>query len=436
MVGKVVTHDLYGTGTVRSSRHKGLELFIGFEDGLSRWVRSDEIEMGFMIPSSLGDPQSAGRLPQEQFKARRMVEAFRLGIVPHDCVEEFTFGRAEELKRITDWLNDSDESTLLVIGEYGSGKTHLLRFVYEEALRSGYACAFTTMDPDQAPFFKPKRVYASLMQSLRYYDKEQHHIGGFRALVQRCLTHSEFGQHAYWGQLKDRRPDDFLWNWISGREIATRPWNPVTGRVFKRLPGLYDYGTAANIYCNLLSSLGWGARNIAGSKGLVLFFDEAEAIDRYFYAYQPQQGRNFLSALIRTASDEKVLLNHPRSSSLQYCKVGAGSPLPFLHKTPSSLRLVFSFTPGYTLARLPELASPPGIELDSLSDTALGKALAELMATYQRAYGQDASEMRLDQILPAISLQDGRTRQFIKTSVEVLDLLRMHYDMGMDEVLR
>ncbi|MFC1834264.1 BREX system ATP-binding domain-containing protein [Thermodesulfobacteriota bacterium] len=436
MVGKIVTHDSYGTGTVRASRHKGLELFIDFEDGLSRWVRCDEMQVGDVARDRTRVPQPAEHLPEDQFKARRMVEAFRLGIVPQDCVEEFTFGRTEELKRIRDWFSDSDESTLLVIGEYGSGKTHLLRFAYEEALRSGYACAFAIMDPDQAPFFKPKRVYASLMQSLRYYDNEQQHIGGFRELVERCLKHPEFGQHAYWGQIKDRCPDDFLWNWISGREIATRPWNPVTGSVFKKLPGLYDYGTAANIYCNLLSSLGWGARNIAGSKGLLLFFDEAEAIDRYFYAYQPQQGRNFLSALIRTAGDEKVLLNHPRSSSLQYCRVGSGSPLPFLHKVPSSLRLVFSFTPGYTLARLPELASPQGIELDSLSDAALGEALAELMGTYQRAYAQDASELRLDQILPAISLQDGRTRQFIKTSVEAFDLLRIHYDMGMDEVLQ
>ena len=436
MVGKVVTHYSYGTGTVRAARHKGLELFIDFDDGLSRWVRSDEMEIGDVARDGTRAPQPVEHLPDEQFKARRMVEAFRLGIVPHDCVEEFTFGRAEELKRLRDWFSDTDESTLLVIGEYGSGKTHLLRFVYEQALSSGYACAFAIMDPDQAPFFKPKRVYASLMRSLRYYDNEQQHIAGFRELVERCLTHPEFDQHPYWGQLKDRLEDDFLWNWISGREISTRPWNPVTGRVFKKLPGLYDYGTAANIYCQLLSSLGWGARSIAGLKGLVLFFDEAEAIDRYFYAYQPQQGRNFLSALIRTASDEKVLLNHPGSSSLRYCRVGSGSLLPFLYKVPSSLRLVFSFTPGYTLARLPELASPTGIELESLSDAALVEALAELLRTYQRSYGQDAPELRLDQILPAISPQDGRTRRFIKASVEAFDLLRIHGELSMDEVMQ
>ena len=36
-------HSKYGQGVVKNSRHKGFELQVTFEDGLIRWVRSDEL---------------------------------------------------------------------------------------------------------------------------------------------------------------------------------------------------------------------------------------------------------------------------------------------------------------------------------------------------------------------------------------------------------
>ncbi len=66
----------------------------------------------------------------ERFKSRRMVEAFRLGIVPYDCVSDFIFGRAEEIQILTDWLDQPDSNAMLTVGEYGTGKTHLLHYAY------------------------------------------------------------------------------------------------------------------------------------------------------------------------------------------------------------------------------------------------------------------------------------------------------------------
>jgi len=436
MLGKIVAHTVYGSGRLCSSRHKGLEFLVAFEDGLSRWVRSDELdrEAHTDIVNPFGAPFE--ELSEGQFRARRMVEAFRLGIVPHDCVEDFTFGRAEELGRIRGWLNDTGQSTFLVEGQYGSGKTHMLRFAYAHAVRSGFAAAYVSMDPDESPFFKPKRVYARLMHGLRYQDQKTGLVGGFREFLEGCFRTQVFDQHPYFGNLKDRLRDEDLWNWISGREVAIRPWSSSTSRVNRRVPSLYDYASSANIYSYLLSSLGWAAREVMGLKGLVLLFDEAEAIDRYFYTYQPQKGRNFLSALIRTARDDESLLQHPSFSGLDYCKIGPSEGVPFLYRTPSTLKLIFSFTPGYTVARLPELATPPGIEMESLSDDVLGEAFEELAAVYRSAYPETQAGLTFDLIMSRMTYNSGRTRRFVKATVEAMDLLRANGNLGIDEVLQ
>lgn len=437
MMGEIVAHSLHGKGTIRASRHKGLEVLVAFEDGLSRWVRSDELQSELSTDSASPFRAASEDLSEGQFKARRMVEAFRLGIVPHDCVEEFTFGRAEELRRIRGWLNDTSEPTFLVIGEYGSGKTHMLRFAYEHAMRAGFAAAYVSMDPDESPFFKPKRVYARLIQGLRYHDHKTGLVGGFREFLKSCLRTQVFDQHPYFTHLREGLHDEALWDWISGREVAIRPWSSSTGRVNRRVPGLYDYASSANIYCYLLSSLGWAAREVMGLKGLVLLFDEAEAIDRYFYKYQPKQGRNFLSALIRTAGDDKSLLQHPSSSDLEYCRIGSSAVIPFLYRAPCSLKLIFSLTHGYTVARLPELATPPGIELESLPDAVLGAAFDELTAVYRSAYPEiQGGRLTFDRIMSRITYHSGRTRRFVKATVEALDLLRLNVSESIDEVLK
>ena len=84
-----------------------------------------------------------------------------------------------------------------------------------------------------------------------------------------------------------------LWDWIEARESRAKPWG-----FFSLLPGLYDYSTAANIYCYLLSSLGWASREVLGLKGLLLVFDEAETVEMNFYSQQAQNSRNFLRSLI------------------------------------------------------------------------------------------------------------------------------------------
>ena len=145
----VVRHPRYGRGVTRRSRHKGFELHVAFDDGLTRWVRLDELTEGGMTPPvSAITPHVPPAVSDERFKSRRMIEAFRLGTVPYDCVREFTFGRDRETQSLMDWLDEPEENGLLVVGEYGTGKTHLLHYAYGQALQKGFAVAYVEMDPN------------------------------------------------------------------------------------------------------------------------------------------------------------------------------------------------------------------------------------------------------------------------------------------------
>ncbi len=98
----------------------------------------------------------------------------------YDCVEDFTFGRQEESKELMNWLNSNNENVLLLVGEYGTGKTHLLNYAYWRALQEGFAVAYVAMDPNEVPFHKPKRVYSHLIHTFRYYSKESKQNKRFR----------------------------------------------------------------------------------------------------------------------------------------------------------------------------------------------------------------------------------------------------------------
>ncbi len=397
-----------------------------------------------------------------------MIEAFRLGIVPYDCVQEFIFGRSGEAQSFMDWLGQSDSSTMLAVGEYGAGKTHFLHDAYGKAIQAGYAVALVEMDANESPFHRPKRVYHQLVQTLRFHltTDGTRQLKGFRSLIRIALDGDAFDDHIYLKCLGGRTLDETLWDWIEGRDTSVRPPNiyesmkfdPVRAdfgalerglqrmeeslrevqRLFDgtgtklsagytRLPGLYPYYKAANIYCYLLSALGWVAEKVLGLKGLLLIFDEAENVDRYDNLYQADKSRNFLKALIRTANNEERLLDAPQYTGLDYCRMGIGPRIPFLYKPSSGLKLLFAWTPVDILNSFPELQAAVRVDLAPLTEKARRELLLHLSLLYRDAYegfNEDFSHDITERIFDQVRAQGDRTRLFVKGSVEALDLIR------------
>jgi len=434
-----VIHPKYGPGTVRATRYKGFELQVTFDDGLTRWVQMDELkEVG--LESTAASVVPGPPILDEHFNSRRMIEAFRLGIVPHGCVDEFTFGRDEETQRIVKWLTSSNDDSMLVIGEYGTGKTHLLQYAMSRALQEGFAVAWVEMDPNECPFHKPKRVYSHLVRSFKYRSGHNGQLRGFRSFLREILAHGAFKDHYYLKHLIGRTSNEDLWDWIEAKESSIRPWSYDDWGYYS-LPGLYDYSTAANIYCYLLSAFGWAAREILDLKGLLLVFDEAEIVEVNFYSYQAQRSRNFLRALIRTANGETRLLESPWKSGIDYCGVGIGPEVPFLYKRPSGLKLLLAFTSlawnyKYWSPLIEELETLPQIDLEPLSDEGLRQIFEHVCLLYDSAYDFLEEDITIDAIFRKVNRQQARTRLFVKGTVESLDLVRFYPEGSIDEVLR
>jgi len=430
MADKETLHSRYGAGRVVGERYGGFEKRVLFRNGLERWIRLDDLkDVNRRRPESLTTPKFQ-HIPDEELSARQLIEAFRLGIVPYRHVEDFTLGRKREMEKLRKWLDMPSRSSLRVVGEYGAGKSHILAYARRRALRDGFAVASVDMDPNENPFHKPKRIYGRLVRSFRYVSRADHRERGFRDFLKAALGAGFLDDHRYFCRLV--QPDDDLWTWIEAREAAPRPV-PNFDAKYRRYLSLFDFSNAANIYCYLISALGWAAREALGLKGLLLLFDEAETIGARGHTYQVQRGRHFITALIRMAANNRRLVKHPGITGLPYSR--HASDIPFLYRIPCGVKLLFAFTPEVDWYRISELKRVPLMELESLSVRALREVFEEICKFYREAYDL-AGDFNTGGLFTRLrSKRRNHTRTFVKGSVEALDLARFSPGKPPEEAL-
>jgi len=79
-------------------------------------------------------------------EARRVIESLRYGLPPAGHIGDFTVGRSEEIDDLRKQLRNDQSNVLLLNANYGAGKTHLLQFIREEALRNNWMVSLVTLD--------------------------------------------------------------------------------------------------------------------------------------------------------------------------------------------------------------------------------------------------------------------------------------------------
>jgi hypothetical protein len=435
---RVVKHATYGIGEVQGTRFGGFELSVQFEDGILRWIRQDELE--FLPGSELVPDVEIAKssepikpiLPEERFKAREIIEALRLGIVSHGQVDEFTFGRDYAITQVKQWLNSAGSEPLIISGEYGVGKTHLLDYVYSSALKRNRAVAMVALDPGELPLHKPKAIYEAVIRSFKFRT----HNGGFREFLREIAASPkwhELQEHEYLGtvieKIRTGEDDEYIYEWIEG-ESSYRP-------------KMYNYSTCGNIYCYILSGIGWAAKNILGLDGFLILFDEAESVDSFWHtSYQNNKSWNFLKGLVMAGSDDSVSLKEVamnkfyrhylykgwwgRYSDLQYC---GHLKLPFTWKVQCNLKLLFAFTPDDEIFKIEPLKSARKFEIGPIGAEYFKNISEKIISLYDLAYDFQA-DPRVFEYVPT-----DNTRRFIKGLVEALDLTRFHPDKPILELL-
>jgi hypothetical protein len=341
-----VRHRFLGRGSLVRRVAGGRQTVVAFDYGRVLTVRTEDLapvlEDGPRGREIRLRPGAAAPIPAAYGHGDRFViEAFRLGIVPERGLRDWTFGRDGELAYLAEWLRDPAEAVLYLFGDYGSGKTHLLAAMAHRALDEGWAVCRVPLDPLDSPPSSPKRVYRSLLRSLRWRD-----AGGDRDaqdLLRRALDGGlvrDAGDHRFLAPffrcLRRGRDEEAAWRWLLGEAADAEALG---------LPLLHDHTTASNIYSNLLTCVGWTAATHAGLRGIVLLLDEAEMVTAVHWHRQVHRGINFIVGLSRAAQHHETL----RSESIARGRdrlVRTGAETGLIYSGHAPIRYLFEGVRG------------------------------------------------------------------------------------------
>lgn len=314
------------------------------------------------VPARGGGSSVAEVRDEGRHRALAVLEALRLGTVPRGGLRAYTVGRDRDREAVLSALDpvpDARGRLRVVVGDYGTGKTHLMECVRLEALERGWAVGTATLDSRETTPAHPRRVYASLVRSLTLPGSGAGEPGGLGALFDAVSDHpggppaaGGCGDHRYLGpalhyyaRLADR-PElrELLMEWLEGQPgERSNERNDLLHRAVPgpRLLALPDYRTFAAPYAYLLGGIACLCRD-AGSRGLCLLLDEAE-----FYAALDAEHRAFADNLFGCLALATVGEEGARRGEEALARGGqeVHRRLPLRHRADQPLACVFFLTP-------------------------------------------------------------------------------------------
>jgi len=114
----------------------------------------------------------------EQLQARRIIEILgQSGTPPSNGVSHYNVGNdslinALDAHYLSSYLPDGGATFKLVVGGYGSGKSHFLYCVRDLAWRRGFAVSKVDLSPKECPYNDQKRVYAAVAAAVTWRDPD------------------------------------------------------------------------------------------------------------------------------------------------------------------------------------------------------------------------------------------------------------------------
>ncbi len=271
--------------------------------------------------TALNENETENATASDAITAHQAIEALRLGVVPAFHLDTYTVGRDLELYVILRDLESAMESGGLrvVLGDYGTGKTHFLEMAELLALEKGFLATRATLDSSEVVANRPRRVFHRLARGIRYPDDPSLERRGLKPLLEKAAADADLirrwsmrrrpDYHPYLGPAlfymavlaAAKNGDDLqerLVDWIEGSEVASNMeleaelHRATTART--RLYALKDFRTVTHLYTLLLGGIAELARQV-GYKGLAIMVDEAE-----FYSVLRGRDRSFSEIMFRT----------------------------------------------------------------------------------------------------------------------------------------
>lgn len=385
----------------------------------------------------------------EPADAWQTLEALRLGVVPARGVREYTVAREDELASIGELLERA-RGCRVIWGDYGTGKTHLLDAAQQLALEQGFATARLTLDPREQALHHPLRLYRHIAESIRTADRAS---SGFESLFERLADSPD---HALWGGRRasrffspylyalrhgDEEAIGWLRDYVRGDNLDAEDVNRVLKRLRWRGPRalrMPDFRTFGRMYVHLVGTLAaWCAD--AGSRGLVLLFDEVERVDALAKADQ-QYAFEVLRHYAAVTIDPADLAFDPEELYKGGHAVHREIPLRFQDDQP--LTTIFALTP---LEEIEEAFSGVtatdryDLRLASLQRGALPTLVDRIAAIHRVAYPHhELSAATRERMVAEIGdhLEEGHDsfRAAVRAAVFLLDADRHGRGLGGDSI--
>ncbi|MDR1777745.1 MAG: ATP-binding protein [Desulfovibrio sp.] len=163
-------------------------------------------------------------------KAKGVINSLRLGTPPEGFVRHFTVGRINEIEELRQCLSNSESTVLLLKANYGAGKSHLIRYIREEALAQNYAVSVVTVDSKSAiRFNRMDQIWGAVCRNIECnMNYKETGIRYFFDMLKNSINKND--NNSFWYKLSNG------WKWdyseVLGSPalfIAVRAW--LTGDV-------------------------------------------------------------------------------------------------------------------------------------------------------------------------------------------------------------
>ena len=421
-------------------------------------LRNEEVEE---VPEVEVEEVPEVEVEEEVSKNKKIVEAFRLGVAPQFAVQDITVGREKEIKSVEKWLEKESES-LMIIGQYGQGKSHIIRYIREKALSEGYLVAYCDIG-EESQMHKPKSVFNTLMKSLVFRSGEwnENNSGLKLFLILYAIFETETTENFSKDLSKFLRPgvDDLVrklrlqykTNELDGSYFASfidylcgDDYVGNTYRFNKKI-AIQPYQTSASIICNILSSIGHMAASMNGFKnsfkGLILIFDEGETIDSPAYlSKQREGGINLIKGLTEISNNNENLLSethdkkvndgkrYGRKTNLMYSGMLMHRDTRFSNHKKNHVKCLFAFVEGESeVIDILEEHQVEKIVLNDFTSDEKNKLMDKILEIYKKAYDYEIEDTeKLKKILIKKLENSDNTRSIIKITMEAIELIKEH----------
>jgi hypothetical protein len=238
-------------------------------------------------------------------ESRRAIEALRAGVPNQDAVNALGSSQPElerifreRLKAACDGFQHNRQSDgMLVTGDFGSGKSHLLEYFKHIALKENFVCSKIVISKE-TPLYQPAKVYRAAIESAVVPDRRG-------TAITEIASRLHFDSPAYTGFYQwvhstaaglntQFAASVYLYEYARGndelRDRIIRFWSgdPINMSELKRY--LKEMGEAASYKIDRISTRELAQQRYsfiphlivaAGYSGWVLLIDEAELIGRY-----------------------------------------------------------------------------------------------------------------------------------------------------------